>query len=420
MDIVSGVIIHVGVDIMKKKWLFLCLIILIILFGGGYAITRITLGFPSEPSFSTGYSSVSYTNEGLYFVKNNKLYFLDRENGEEAVVCNRANCQHDSSECYAYIDALSPGVMYYNGDIFVASTKSDIKFIDGKGIYSGNISLDCIKCDGSKKYNIYSADNGAVLTMKAIDDKLYFTAYKFHGEFDVDNYKYDQMLYEYDLRWKKLKEIKTFEADDSQTTSNLEIVDGSIDELYMTYELYSVNGRTTDLLKYSNNKISSVKKYENEDIAFLIDAKTQYAIRYYEEEDKQILYKSDNFFVSENECLEIDDAWIQIMDGYMHIINSDYKKILYDYYNEVFYVANTSFSEQGKYISDIYDIDRNNNSIFYNETDYTGIMPGTLFFEDTSKKAIGKLDEFINNNYVAMEDVSDEEMAKLSWISFSE
>ena len=391
--------------------------------GGTYIVSRMKLKFPEQPASAVTYSSVCYVDDGLYYVKNNIIKFLDRESMVEEAVCNKPNCGHSSRECNAYVEDISPIIMYYNGDIFIADDAVKIDHLDGESFYTGSIRLNCLKADGSKKYNIYSADNGAVATMKAIDDKLYFTAYKFHGEFDVDNYKYDQMLYEYDLRWKKLKQIHTIVADESQMTSNYQITLGNSSELYATYELYAEDGnKTKTLFKRIGDDMSEIAKYMNEDMMFIFDSDKQFIIRHFDDNDMSglFLFEDDKGFGDETELFRIQNARADIMDGYILFINSDYKKVLYDYNRDILYVANTSFSEQGKYISDIYDIDRNNNSIYYNETDYTGIMPGTLFYEDTSKKTIGKLDEFINNNFVAMEDVSDEEMAKLSWISFPE
>lgn len=419
---------------MKKKIIITCSIMVTILLVsiGGYIASRLMIKFPSEPSV---YSYRCYTDDGLYYFKNNRLRFLDGKNGTDVVVCNKADCKHDSVECYAYFE-IGAQVMYYDGWLYVADGKVYFDYYDDRDpVYNAKIRFDAVKSDGSKRYNIYTSDNGSVTTMKVIDGVIYFTTWNIHDfekGFDVFNPKEDNTLYTYDLRWKKLKKIKTFYAEDSQETSALYIVPGNSKDLYMTYEVINTdNTNTTSILKYEDNKLVEVKKYNNEyygdymyeGIGFLIDNDKRLVLHHYRNEDNTSdilsICETDETFSDEKEVLSVENGFKNLLSGYMMIGVSDYNKFYYDYNNNKFYIAKTAFTGEGKYISDTVDIDEKNNRIYIDAYDYTGMEPGTIYYEDKSVMAVVKFDEFLNENYIDKELVSEEDMKKLSWVKFS-
>ena len=116
---------------------------------------------------------------------------------------------------------------------------------------------------------------------------------------------------------------------------------------------------------------------------------------------------------SRNKVLEVSGAWIDYMDDYMHIIKSDYSKIMLEYDTGQMYIANTMFTQEGSYISDIYNTDIAKNRIYIDAHDYTGISPGTILYEDASEYAVMKLDEFMGSFYEKWEDIDSKNLDKM-------
>ena len=226
----------------KSRKYFLFAIVIVVCIISIFLILRVRVTFPDTVPSENGTAGTSCSEQGMYYIKDNHLQFLDVNSGANVIVCNQANCKHDTENCHAYIEDQEAKILYYDGWVYVSSAFSDIKFEDGETHYTGLTNLDCISSDGSRKKNIYTSNNGAVTSVKAIKDKIYFTAYSFHGEFSENQYVYDQLIYEYDLRWKRLKLVKKYIADENQETSRLQIVKGDATDAFILYEIFNKDG----------------------------------------------------------------------------------------------------------------------------------------------------------------------------------
>ena len=71
---------------------------------------------------------------------------------------------------------------------------------------------------------LYSADEGAVFDMEMIDGILYFTTWKYHDGFKLNQYQLDCTLYSYDLRWRRLRVLLSYEGDAEHDNSTLHIL----------------------------------------------------------------------------------------------------------------------------------------------------------------------------------------------------
>lgn len=107
---------------MKKRMFVLLLVLVLLLTGcGASSITLDLSGVKTDPErFVWGSVSVvngtlldvSLGDVGLFYPKENLLYYYDLESRQEYVLCGRANCMHNSTKCEAYFasDALGNGV----------------------------------------------------------------------------------------------------------------------------------------------------------------------------------------------------------------------------------------------------------------------------------------------------------------------
>ncbi len=123
---------------------------------------------------------------------------------------------------------------------------------EGEDVYEAEIRLRELKQDGSVGRTIYSADNGAVCDLRMINGVLYFTAWTYHNGFQINDDSVDWKLYAYDLRWKRLKVIKSYEADEEHDNANLTLEECDRDDvLYVNYSYFdSEENETTEILLY--------------------------------------------------------------------------------------------------------------------------------------------------------------------------
>lgn len=414
---------------MKKSILKISIILItiIMLIAVGFFITKLNMKFPDKVTYGNGTDTTYCVDGGMYYIKNNCIYFLDSRNQINTAVCNKANCTHNNASCNAYVEGMVPGIICYGDYLYVSMFNSKISDEDGEDVYTGLIKLDCIKCDGSSRRTIYSADSGAVTSMKAIGDKLYFTAWTFHGDFVLNSHTEDFVLYEYDLRWNKLKPIQKYVWDDNHEYAYIDIVKGNARELYVKYEVLDKDGsQRTQLLKYDDNKMIVIKDYNidfnKEYIDFVINDSGQFEIMQTllgEANDVLAVSNSNDCFQNKKLMFTVDDAHVLVMDGYMLVINSDYNKILLDCSSMKTYIGTTAF-EGETYISDIYNVDAENNKIYINTTDYTGILPGTIFYEDTSNQGVADFDVFMSNYFIDKASIDSDDMAKLTWVHYED
>ena len=217
-----------------------------------------------------------------------------------------------------------------------------------------------------------------------------------------------------------MKLVKKYIEDENQETSRLQIVKGDATDAFILYEIFNKDGSKKTQLIAINKDFEVLKEYNDDTYYdFVINENKQYQISDLTVNDSETMEfsESTDFFQSQTQILSIEDAWVDIMSNYFLFINSDYNKVLFDCDTGKSYVATTAF-EGEKYISDIYDIDKKNNRIYINTTDYTGMLPGTLLYEDTSNQAVVRLDEFVSDNFIDKESLEKDKNEMLKWVKF--
>ena len=415
---------------MRKKIIIIsCVILGILLIATGvYVIPRLLRRFPDKAAYATYLKC--YSEDGLYYKKGNKIYFLDADTHKSAVVCSKANCNHDSEDCNAYIEGANM-FMYYDGYVYVSSFVVDVNSDNGEVEYNGGVSLDGISSDGSKRVNIYSADSGAVLSVKAIDGDIYFTAYKFRNEKDFTDPIHDNYLYKYDLRWNKSTCLYEHNADsEGEDSSALEIAEGDSKDIYILHSWCTDNSNLesdsyVDLFKLEDDQMKLMDSWENVDRIRIVDNEEKGIIVVNEqgEDATTIIYEFKNGKIGETELMRELRGVAYRMHGYLSVVDTDYKKLLYDIKNNKYYIANTTFTEEGTYISDILDIDEEHNRIYIDNHDYTGMLPGTVYTEDLSDFGVVDFDVFRDTFYTELDDLTDEQRKQLDamdWIVIGE
>ena len=415
---------------MRKKVIIIsCVILGILLIATGvYVIPRLLRKFPDKAAYATG--SACYSDDGLYYMKADRLYFFDANTQKSAVVCSKANCNHDSEDCNAYIEGANM-FMYYDGYVYVSSFVVDVNSDNGEVEYNGGVSLDGISSDGSKRVNIYSADSGAVLSVKAIDGDIYFTAYKFRNEKDFTDPIHDNYLYKYDLRWNKSTCLYEHNADsEGEDSSALEIAEGDSKDIYILHSWCTDNSNLesdsyVDLFKLEDDQMKLMDSWENVDRIRIMDNEEKGIIVVNEqgEDAATIIYEFKNGKIGETELMRELRGVAYRMHGYLSVVDTDYKKLLYDIKNNKYYIANTTFTEEGTYISDILDIDEEHNRIYIDNHDYTGMLPGTVYYEDLSDQGMADFDVFRDTFYTELDDLTDEQRKQfdaMDWIVIGE
>lgn len=415
---------------MRKKVIIISCVILgiLLIVTGVYVLPRLLRKFPDKAAYAT--RSACYSDDGLYYMKADRLYFFDANTQKSAVVCSKANCNHDSEDCNAYIEGANM-FMYYDGYVYVSSFVVDVNSDNGEVEYNGGVSLDGISSDGSKRVNIYSADSGAVLSVKAIDGDIYFTAYKFRNEKDFTDPIHDNYLYKYDLRWNKSTCLYEHNADsEGEDSSALEIADGDSKDIYILHSWCTDNSNLesdsyVDLFKLEDDQMKLMDSWENVDRIRIVDNEEKGIIVVNEqgEDAATIIYEFKNGKIGETELMRELRGVAYRMHGYLSVVDTDYKKLLYDIKNNKYYIANTTFTEEGTYISDILDIDEEHNRIYIDNHDYTGMLPGTVYYEDLSDQGMADFDVFRDTFYTELDDLTDEQRKQfdaMDWIVIGE
>mgnify|MGYP000991053495 FL=1 len=415
---------------MRKKVIIISCVILgiLLIVTGVYVLPRLLRKFPDKAAYAT--RSACYSDDGLYYMKADRLYFFDANTQKSAVVCSKANCNHDSEDCNAYIEGANM-FMYYDGYVYVSSFVVDVNSDNGEVEYNGGVSLDGISSDGSKRVNIYSADSGAVLSVKAIDGDIYFTAYKFRNEKDFTDPIHDNYLYKYDLRWNKSTCLYEHNADsEGEDSSALEIAEGDSKDIYILHSWCTDNSNLesdsyVDLFKLEDDQMKLMDSWENVDRIRIVDNEEKGIIVVNEqgEDATTIIYEFKNGKIGETELMRELRGVAYRMHGYLSVVDTDYKKLLYDIKNNKYYIANTTFTEEGTYISDILDIDEEHNRIYIDNHDYTGMLPGTVYTEDLSDFGVVDFDVFRDTFYTELDDLTDEQRKQfdaMDWIVIGE
>ncbi len=401
---------------------FACLFITVALAVGIFITVKLNKKFPDEIVY--GEYMQTFSDNGMYFINNNRLCFIDNATGQKVVVCNRANCEHKDKACNAYIPGIGVNMLVYDGYVYISSCESEILHgEDGHITKEGISTLIRLKIDGSHRREIYSADSGAVLSMMAVGDMLYFTAYTDYGEYKANVWHNDNALYAYNIRWGKLKCIKKYAFTEEEDSAGAEII-GISDKgtLYIDYGYTNgdaATGIVTNRIEEVNIKTRDVvllRTFEDAYPKFFADKNKKYLQTSDFETDVLTMRECDDRFGDGKELFTAKNARVDWLGGYMHVVSSDYLKALYDYEEDRWYIAKTSFAQEGTYISDIKKVDRGKNIVYIDATDYTGYKPGDLLPGDISNKAVRDWSVFLEENFIPYEDLTGEQLESLTWI----
>ncbi len=114
-------------------------------------------------NYIDSFSTFAKVDNGYYFTTDLKLYFYDTEKNQAYPVCNKANCEHQGSECTAYLSPLKFYVgmrlSYYDNAVYILGYEQDGAV---RHNYMYQISLDNFKI---KKVAYLFDSSGQISTM---------------------------------------------------------------------------------------------------------------------------------------------------------------------------------------------------------------------------------------------------------------
>ena len=421
-----------------------CLLVTVALAVGIFVAVKLNQKFPDEIVYS-GYLQ-AFSEDGMYYMKDERLYFMDNATGEKAVVCNRANCEHNDNTCNAYIPGMGNNILVYGDYIYISYFDSDVFMNEeGEAFYEGDIKLIRIGINGEGRKEIYTADSGAVINMIAMGDTIYFATWILHGEYQMNKSESDCAIYAYNIRWNKLKCIKNYPHTEGITSEGVEIIGISdkgtlyIDRDYIEGDAHveftvesaedleniqeiaksKMKSKVVDKIEEINIKTGDavlLRTFENAYPHFFVDKNKKYLQITEFETGILTMWECDDRFADGKELFTAEDARVDWLGGYMHVVVSEYLKALYDYEENRWYIAKTSFTQEGTYISDTKKVDRDKNVIYIDATDYTGYKAGDLLPGDISNLAVRDWSVFLEENYIPYEDLTEEQLKSLTWI----
>ncbi len=421
-----------------------CLLGTVALAVGIFIAVKLNQKFPDEIMYS-GY--LAFSEDGMYYVKEGRLYFMDNATEEKAVVCNRANCEHNDSTCNAYIPGMGSQILVYGNYIYISYGDSDFSINEaGETFYEGYSKLIRIGINGAGRKEIYTADSGAVSSMIAMGDTIYFAARTRNGEFQVNKYDSDNAIYAYNIRWNKLKCIKKYPHTEGLTSEGVEII-GISDKgmLYIERDYtegdplveFTVEevGDIEDINEIAKSKMKAIavdkieevniktgdtaelRTFENAYPNFFADKNKKYMKTLDFETDICTMWECDDRFAGVKELFTVEQAAGTIwLEDYMVVAASEYLFALYDCAEDRWYIAKTSFTQEGTYIPDMKKVDRDKNIIYIDATDYTGYKAGDLLPGDISNYAVRDWSVFLEEHFIPYEALTEEQLKSLTWI----
>ncbi|MDR2714964.1 MAG: hypothetical protein LBB42_05555 [Coriobacteriales bacterium] len=173
-------------------------------------------------------SNIACENEeGYFFINGSFLYYMEKENLETTLVCNRLECRHNNNACDAFLETNE--IAYYNERLFyLESGKRHTIFsmnLDGSNrrevlsyntelsypsyalnqgylYFIENLNLCCVSLENvdkkTKLYEFTESSEAGFFFLWADADKVYVC---------TENKNYAQVFYEYDLLEGKSKQI---------------------------------------------------------------------------------------------------------------------------------------------------------------------------------------------------------------------
>lgn len=414
---------------MKKVVRTICIVLCVgLILGLGYIVLRKMKKYPEEIEYS---ALRAFTDNGMYYARRNMLYFLDSATGESVVVCNKANCKHNTTKCNAYTIDVQPAMLCYGDKIYISEFDSELTFNDdGDAVQKGVAQIREINKDGSGARVLYSADEGAVIGMEMVDGVLYFTTWKYHDGFKLNEYQHDCTLYAYDLRWNRLRTLLSYEGDAEHDNAALYILNNKNKEkLYLTYGYEdSKENRHTILFTYNIKTHAdeiieddlNTKYGRNFDIISTSSGNYIKTTELDNDVEWSVIYSCDENIQNQKEIFRFVGGSVDCMDGYLYAISTDYNKFFYQCDTGTIYLANTCFTGEGTYISDIYGLDESSDKIYIDGHDYTGMKPGDVITSDQSEQTVTGWAEFRDTYFTKLEDADQSVVKTFDWVKWPE
>lgn len=377
--------------------------------GGIFVAVKLTKKWPEGVVYTD--SSRFFTEDGMYYFENSTLKFYDKTTGMNVVVCSKPNCEHKDGACYAHFDALSGdgSMMVYDNKIYIYTYDQETVFDENEDIYIESAArVEQLDMDGNNRKVIYSADSGSVTGMLAVDGKLYYTAYRYQNGFEMNTYLNDCTLYCYDINWGTNKEICTFIGSENRYAATLDLLASpdSASCLYMVYTYYDRGSFenpdslesicTSRLIRYQDGETEESDFPANMSI-HMITEQGAYCTVNDEADIREFALINENGEM--RKLAEYSPSYVYAYPGYIYFIYTDEEKMLYDYEKDIWYIANTAIREEEKWISSIYYIDAERDTVYYDAHDYTGITPGTLLPAGMNSNANESWKKFLEDNF---------------------
>lgn len=157
----------------KRKKLLIILPIFLIVF---VAVAVIVIKVLKKPtSYSTSYSShyilggYCYGDDGVLYIEDNMLKFIDVESGNEAYVCSNINCEHESNEeCQARVAGYNEACLMDDEYIYVLGTYSESEYkVQTVDLYRENR-------DGTNRKLLYTFENAGTVIEALLDDGVIY------------------------------------------------------------------------------------------------------------------------------------------------------------------------------------------------------------------------------------------------------
>lgn len=138
----------------KKQWGFMIAAI-ILLNGCGMKNEKIQSEVNTisdwNPAYQTDspYQFAVGAENGYYFAMFNYLYYMDKNQTDPVILCNKPNCPHDGTECNAYFPQSIPQITYCNGYIYGFEENS----------VGGSQELTAVSGDGETKETLLKVEH---------------------------------------------------------------------------------------------------------------------------------------------------------------------------------------------------------------------------------------------------------------------
>lgn len=156
----------------RKKLLILLPIILIVLVAVMVIVVKV---LKKTTSYKTSYSShyilgeYCYGDDGVLYIENNMLKFIDTESGKEAYVCSNINCEHESNEeCQARVSGYNEACLMDDEYIYVLGTYSENEYkFQTVDLYRENR-------DGTNRKLLYTFENAGTVSEALLDEGVIY------------------------------------------------------------------------------------------------------------------------------------------------------------------------------------------------------------------------------------------------------